>query len=352
MLQGYSLKRVDLRSDTVTQPTDEMRAVMAAARVGDDVFGEDPSVIELQNRMAALLGKEAGLFVPSGTMSNAIAIRTHTQPGDEIVTEASSHIYLYEGGGYAALSGCSIALVPSQSGIMNATEVAQKIRKSANGKSHYPNGTLISIENTSNRGGGTCYSQAVIDEIAGVAQEQDCALHMDGARLFNAVAATGVDVKRMVKDCDTISICISKGLGAPVGGVLVGSNKIIEQAHRWRKMFGGGMRQAGVLAAAGLYALEHNRERLMEDHRRAYQLAESLNEVDGLEVDLNLVQTNMIYLRTESSAEGVVKQLGEEGIDVLAIESNLIRLVTHLHIGDEDIDNTIYAFRKVFAPVN
>ena len=149
MLQGYSLKRVDLRSDTVTQPTDEMRAVMAAARVGDDVFGEDPSVIELQNRMAALLGKEAGLFVPSGTMSNAIAIRTHTQPGDEIITEESSHIYVYEGGGYAALSGCSIALVPSQSGIMNATEVAQKIRKSANGKSHYPNGTLISIENTS-----------------------------------------------------------------------------------------------------------------------------------------------------------------------------------------------------------
>jgi len=340
------LNRVDLRSDTVTQPTDEMRAVMSTAPVGDDVFGEDSTVIELQNRMASLLGKEAGLFVPSGTMSNAIAIRCHTQPGDEIITEENSHIYVYEGGGYAALSGCSVALVPSEVGIMEVSNVESKIRKSVDGKSHYPNGTLVCLENTSNRGGGTFYPQGNIDGIAKKARAQNCAVHMDGARLFNAVIASGVEPSRMVRDCDTVSICISKGLGAPVGGVLLGSNELIQQAHRWRKMFGGGMRQAGVIAAAGLYALDHNRERLAEDHHRAYQLANGLIDIDGIEIDLKSVQTNMVYLQTKTSAVEIVKKLADHGIDVLAIESNLIRLVTHLHIGDEDIEKTIHVFQK------
>jgi threonine aldolase len=342
------MNRVDLRSDTVTQPVPGMRAAMTEAKVGDDVFGEDPTVIELQNRVAALLGKEAGLFVPSGTMSNAVAIRCHTQPGDEIIAEENSHIYVYEGGGFAALSGCSIALVPSRSGIMNASDVESKIRKSAHGKSHFPNGTLVCVENTSNRGGGSCYSQEEIDQIGGVACKHECALHMDGARLFNASVATDVEPDRMVRDCDTVSICLSKGLGAPVGSVLVGTQELIAQAHRWRKMFGGGMRQAGVLAAAGLYALDHNRTRLVEDHRRAFQLAETIAELHGVNIDLNSVQTNMVYLQTEIPAVQIVKKMGTQGVDMLAIGENLIRLVTHLHISDGDIEHCVHAFRTVF----
>lgn len=341
------MNRVDLRSDTVTQPTDEMRAVMSTAQVGDDVFGEDSTVIELEERMASLLGKEAGLFVPSGTMSNAIAIRCHTQPGDEIITEEKSHIYVYEGGGYAALSGCSVALVSSDLGIMDVSDVESKIRKSAHGKSHYPNGTLVCMENTANRGGGTCYTQEQIDDIAQMAISKDCAVHMDGARLFNAIIASGLEPARLVRDCDTISICISKGLGAPVGGVLVGSKKVIEQAHRWRKMFGGGMRQAGILAAAGLYALDHHIERLAEDHFRARQLAEGLVGTTGLDLNINSVQTNMVYIKTEDLADNIVKLLAAELIDVLAIGTHLIRMVTHLHIDDEGIERTVNAFKKI-----
>lgn len=341
------MNRVDLRSDTVTQPTDEMRAVMSTAQVGDDVFGEDSTVIELEERMASLLGKEAGLFVPSGTMSNAIAIRCHTQPGDEIITEEKSHIYVYEGGGYAALSGCSVALVSSDLGIMDVSDVESKIRKSAHGKSHYPNGTLVCMENTANRGGGTCYTQEQIDDIAQMAISKDCAVHMDGARLFNAIIASGLEPARVVRDCDTISICISKGLGAPVGGVLVGSKEVIEQAHRWRKMFGGGMRQAGILAAAGLYALDHHIERLAEDHFRARQLAEGLVGTTGIDLNINSVQTNMVYIKTEDLADNIVKLLAAELIDVLAIGTHLIRMVTHLHIDDEGIERTVNAFKKI-----
>ena len=341
------MNRVDLRSDTVTQPTDEMRAVMSTAQVGDDVFGEDSTVIELEERMASLLGKEAGLFVPSGTMSNAIAIRCHTQPVDEIITEEKSHIYVYEGGGYAALSACSVALVSSDLGIMDVSDVESKIRKSAHGKSHYPNGTLVCMENTANRGGGTCYTQEQIDDIAQMAISKDCAVHMDGARLFNAIIASGLEPARVVRDCDTISICISKGLGAPVGGVLVGSKKVIEQAHRWRKMFGGGMRQAGILAAAGLYALDHHIECLAEDHFRARQLAEGLVGTTGIDLNINSVQTNMVYIKTEDLADNIVKFLAAELIDVLAIGTHLIRMVTHLHIDDEGIERTLNAFKKI-----
>lgn len=319
---------------------------MASADVGDDVFGEDPTVIKLQERMASIMGKEAGLMVPSGTMANAIAIRTHTQPGDEIITEEHSHIYVYEAGGFAALSGCSVALVPSERGIMTGEAVKAKIRKPSECSSHYPNGSLVCLENTSNRGGGTFYPQSVIDEIAQVASESDCALHVDGARIFNAAVASGEDPARIVRDCDTVSICISKGLGAPVGGVLVGSREVIDQAHRWRKMFGGGMRQAGILAAAGLYALENNRERLSDDHARARALAAELEGVAGLQVDLESVQSNMIYLRTESPASGFVEKAAARGVDFLALGSDLVRLVTHLHITDQDIDKTVNVFKN------
>ncbi len=341
------MNRVDLRSDTVTQPSVGMQEAMANARLGDDVFGEDPTVSELEKKMASLLGKEAGLFVPSGTMSNAIAIRSHTQPGDEIITEERSHIYIYEGGGFAALSGCSIALVPSRNGIMSAENVASKIRKSKESGGHYPNSALICLENTSNRGGGTCYEQECIDEITKVARDEDCAVHMDGARLFNAAISSGIEVSSMVKDCDSVSICISKGLGAPVGGVLVGSKELIERAHRWRKMFGGGMRQAGVLAAAGIYALDNNLDRLEEDHSRAYKLASALNDFKEFELDLQSVQTNIINLKTKKSAHLLVEDLAKLEIDALAIGPNLIRLVTHLHITEGDIEKCIHAFTQL-----
>lgn len=340
---------VDLRSDTVTKPTDEMRQLIATAKVGDDVLGDDPTIIALQNMISELLDKEAALFVPSGTMSNAIAIRTHTKPGDEIITESTSHIYIYEGGGYAALSGCSVALVPGKLGIMTPEDVEKAIRKSDGSLGHFPNGSLVCVENTSNRGGGTCYSQENLDAIAKVAHENDCAVHMDGARLFNAAIATGTNPARIVRDYDSISICLSKGLGSPVGSLLVGSSEFIAQAHRWRKMFGGGMRQAGVIAAAGIYALEHNISRLDDDHKRANKLAIAINEMDMFSVNIEGVQTNMVYIEINGdlNANQVVEKLAEHDVHVLALGDNLLRAVTHIHITDEDINKSINAFKTI-----
>ena len=339
--------RIDLRSDTVTKPCEGMREAMRVAEVGDDVNGDDPTVIRLQKRVAQLLGKEAGLFVPSGTMSNAVAVRTHTQPGDEIIAEESSHLYLYEGGGYAALSGCSIALVPGSRGILEPEEVQKRIRKSAGSRSHYPNASLVCLENTSNRGGGTCYPVEVLDEICRLSREADCRLHLDGARLFNAVIASGESAASLTEGFDSISVCLSKGLGAPVGSVLVGTRSFIDRAHRWRKLFGGGMRQSGILAAAGLYALDHNIKRLADDHNRARRLAEGLGETTGLSVDQEAVQTNMVYLETKEPAKGYVDRLAEMGVGCFALGDRLIRLVTHLQIDDEGIEEVIMAFNEV-----
>lgn len=346
-MREYPSDRVDLRSDTVTQPTAGMREAMHAAKVGDDVLGDDPTVRELEEHLATILGKESALFVASGTMANAVAIRAHTSPGDEIITETTSHIYQYEGGGYAALSGCSISLVPGQNGILNPKDVTKAIRKEDGSLGHYPDGSLVCVENTSNRGGGTCYPQETLDAIAKVARDNDCAAHMDGARLFNAVIATGTDPARMVRDYDSISICLSKGLGAPVGSVLVGTSEFIAKAHRWRKMFGGGMRQAGVIAACGLYALENNIERLEDDHVRARRLAEAVNEMDGFEVDLESVETNMVYIDGDLGAAKILEGLAESGIDVLDVGPTAVRAVVHLHITDEDIERAIDAFSKL-----
>ena len=346
-MREYPSDRVDLRSDTVTQPTAAMREVMMSAPVGDDVLGDDQTVIQLQDMLAEMLGKEAALFVPSGTMCNAIAIRAHTVPGDEIITENASHIYVYEGGGYAALSGCSVALVPGKSGIMDPKDVEKAIRKQEGSLGHYPNGTLVCVENTANRGGGTCYPQETLDEIARVAHKNGCAAHIDGARLFNASVATGVSPSRMVREYDSISICLSKGLGTPVGSVLVGSSEFIAKAHRWRKMFGGGMRQAGVLAACGIYALENHVERLLEDHRRAKYLAESVNSLDGFSVNLDSVETNMVYIEGNIGAKQILEKLANQGIDVLEVGPTAIRAVVHLHITDEDIERTIKGFQAI-----
>jgi len=351
-VKDYPSERVDLRSDTVTQPTPPMREAMAAAVVGDDVLGDDPTVIELQNRIAEMLGKEAALFVPSGTMSNAVAIKSQTKPGDEIVTHRKSHIYMYEAGGYAVLAGCSISLVEGERGQMSPEDVQRAIRKVAGSDSHYPECTLICVENTANVGGGSIYDQDTLDAICEVAHKNDCRAHMDGARMFNAIVASGTNPARMVRDFDTISICLSKGLGAPIGSVLVGDAATIAEAHRWRKMFGGGMRQSGILAAAGLYALENNIDRLGEDHARARRLAEALDAMEAYSIDLGAVQSNMVYINCKKDgAKTLVNSLAERGVDVLDLEQGVdygdistVRAVVHLHITDEDIDRVIAAF--------
>ncbi len=339
---------IDLRSDTVTQPTEGMRKAMSEAIVGDDVLGDDPTVIELQNKAAKLLGKEAALYVPSGTMSNIVATRTHTSPGDEIVTEAHSHIYKYEGGAFAALSGCSVALVDGKNGLMTSEQVSSSIRKAEGSLSHYPNGSLVCVENTAQGGGGSVYSQEVIDDICKVAREKDCKLHMDGARLFNAIVASNTDPARMVRDFDSVSICLSKGLGAPIGSVLVGSKRDLAQAHRWRKMFGGGMRQAGMMAAAGIYALENNIDRLREDHRRARKFAEALVEMPNFSVNLDTVQSNIVYVGVgKGRSKQMIEKLAKQDIDILDTDDSTIRAVFHLHISDDDLDNIITGFSKI-----
>ncbi len=339
---------IDLRSDTVTQPTEGMREAMAKAVLGDDVLGDDPTVIELQEKAAKILGKETALYVPSGTMSNIVATRTHTSPGDEIVTEAHSHIYRYEGGAFAALSGCSIALVHAKNGLMTPEEVSNSIRKAEGSLSHYPNGSLVCVENTSQGGGGTVYSQDTMDEICKIARERDCKLHMDGARLFNAAVASGTDPARIVRDFDTVSICLSKGLGAPVGSILVGSKTDLAEAHRWRKMFGGGMRQAGVIASAGIYALENNIERLSEDHKRARRLAEALNEMPAFSIDLDTVQSNIVFIGTgKGNTKEIIAGLSKKGVEILEIDDSTVRAVFHLHITDNDVEKAIEAFTQI-----
>ena len=339
---------IDLRSDTVTQPTEDMRKAMLEAKVGDDVLGDDPTVIELQNKAAKILGKEAALYVPSGTMSNIVATRTHTSPGDEIVTEAHSHVYQYEGGAFAALSGCSVAIIHAKNGLMTSEEVSNSIRKAEGSLSHYPNGSLVCVENTAQGGGGTVYPQETLDEICKVAREKDCKLHLDGARLFNAVVASNTDPARMVRDFDSVSICLSKGLGAPVGSVLVGSKKDLAQAHRWRKMFGGGMRQAGMMAAAGIYALENNIERLSEDHRRAKQFAEVVSEMPKFSIKTENIQSNIVFIGVgKGNTERIIGELAKYGIDILSTDDSTIRAVFHLHITDKDLEKAIEAFAQV-----
>ena len=348
-MREHPSSRIDFRSDTVTQPTTVMRQAMHEASVGDDVLGDDPTVIELQDRVAAMFGKEAGLFVASGTMSNAIALRTHTVPGDEIVCDKTAHIYRYEGGGYAALCGASIALVDGEGGLMTPEQVRSAVRKAEGSGSHYPNGSLVCVENTSNLGGGSCYDQTTLDDIAKVAASLGCATHIDGARIFNAAVATGVDVARMCQHYDSVSICFSKGLGAPVGSVLVGSSAFIAKAHRWRKLFGGGWRQAGLLASACLHALDHHVDRLQDDHDRAQRIAVMLNDLPEFNVDLATVQTNMVYANTNRPAAEVVEQYAANGVDMFDLSDNRIRVVVHLHITDEDVERFTDISQRLFG---
>jgi len=338
---------IDLRSDTVTQPSEPMRQAMSVAEVGDDVYGEDPTVNRLQEYLADRLGKEAGLFMASGTMSNQVAINSHTHHGQEVICHRWNHVFNFEGGTAPAFSGVGFNLLDGEYGTITAKQVEEAIRPVSY---HYPQTALISLENTHNKAGGTIFPLEEIVKIREVAEAHGLPMHLDGARLFNAVVATGIDPSEWAGHFDTVSICLSKGLGAPVGSVLLGSREFIDRAVWVRKRFGGAMRQAGVLAAAGLYALEQNVERLAEDHGNARRLAESVNAIIGLDVDLRAVQTNIFMINTFRSGlseEEVHLKLADKGILMHPFGRDHIRVVTHLNVSAEDISRVIEEFEKV-----
>jgi threonine aldolase len=337
---------IDLRSDTGTRPTPAMREAMMRAEVGDDVFGEDPTVNALEERVAALFGHEAAVFCPSGTMTNQIAVNIHTRPGDEVICDEGAHIYRYEGGGVMATSGCSVKLIHGDHGRFTAAHVEACIND--------PKATwlartrLVNIENTCNRGGGAVWDLNSVDIIRQVCLTHGLRLHMDGARLFNAMAVTGESPSDWGSRFDTISVCLSKGLGAPVGSVLVGSAEHIAEARRVRKRLGGGMRQAGILAAAGLYALDHHVARLQDDHRRARRLADALQTLPYI-ASLMPVRTNIIILTLAGgrTADRFLEQLRAHGIIAAAFGPHMVRMVTHLDVNDESIDRTIHILKQM-----
>jgi threonine aldolase len=319
---------IDLRSDTVTRPTPEMRAAMAAAEVGDDVYGEDPTVNLLEKRAAEIFGREAALFVPTGTMGNQIGIRLHTEPGQEVICESRSHILDWEMASIAVFSGCVVRAVATPSGTLTWKDIEPVIY----GRSSFRAATgLIEIENTANLAGGRVTSLRAMEEIWANAKERKLPVHLDGARIFNAATALGVDVKTLTRGFDTVMFCLSKALCAPVGSMLVGSAELMERAHVYRKGMGGGMRQAGVLAAAGLIALEEMPKRLHEDHANAKLLAEALAHIDGIVIDPETVETNIVIFRVAEgiSAADVVARLKRRGILISTVGPDAIRLVTH-----------------------
>lgn len=328
---------IDLRSDTVTKPTPEMLDAMFSAKVGDDVFGEDPAINELESYAASIFGMEDALFAPSGTMTNQIAIKVHTVPGDEVVCSYESHIYRYEGGGIALNSGASARLIPGASGLLTAEQVAREINDPEN--VHLPITKLVSLENTSNRGGGLCYDFSEIEKIGKVSRDNGLMFHLDGARIFNAIVKNNEDPKAYGREFDSISVCLSKGLGAPVGSVLIGDKAFIKQARRVRKVFGGGMRQAGYIAAAGLYALKNNVERLAEDHQRASQIAASAEKCSFVESVIT-PETNIVvfHLKSDITNTEFLEKLKTKGVLGIDFGPGRIRLTTHLNLSDSDVN--------------
>jgi threonine aldolase len=338
---------IDLRSDTVTRPTPAMRRAMAEAEVGDDVFGEDPTVHALEARTAELLGKEAAVFVPSGTMANQIAVGVHTRPGDELLCATTSHVYVWEAGGIARLSGVTARTFEGDFGLLSLDEIKDAIRPD---DIHYVRTRLVWLENTHNRGGGRIHPIEGIAAIRHWARENRLAIHLDGARLMNAVVATGRPAREWAQHFDTVSICFSKGLGAPIGSALAGSAEAIRHARRLRKVFGGGMRQAGIVAAAALYALEHNVERLAEDHAGAQVLAEAFQNTEGFALESGPVETNLVWVRVDptlGTAADVVAYLRTRGILVAALGSQVIRACTHLDLTRQDIAYAASVIRQV-----
>ena len=334
------MKVIDLRSDTVTQPTDEMRRAMAEAEVGDDVLGEDPTTIRLEEMAAEMLGKEAGLFTPSGTMSNLISVLAHCNRGDEVIMGSEAHIFWNETGGAATLGGVQLRLVPNdERGWLDPAEVAAVIRPRSN--IHFPPTSLVCIENTHNRCNGGILTGEITTAIADIAHDNGVAVHLDGARIFNAAVALGVSSRELAREADSISFCLSKGLSAPAGSLLCGSLGFVEGARKWRKMLGGGMRQVGVLAAAGIVALNTMIGRLAQDHANARGLAEGLARIPGIRVSPQLVQTNIVFVQVDpelGEVQEFMRRLSEEGVKVSYPGAHRFRMVTHRHITNQDVD--------------
>jgi threonine aldolase len=341
------MKVIDLRSDTVTRPTPRMREAMARAEVDDDVMGDDPTVLRLQDRLAEMLGKEAAVFVPSGTMSNQIGLRVNCQPGDEFICELNCHIYRYEQGAYAQLSGLVSRTVEGEFGVLRLEQLTDLIR---GGDDHLVNTRLVCLENTHNRGAGRIQPYDEVVRICKWAHEHGLATHLDGARLFNAVIATGIPASQWAQHFDTVNVCFSKGLGAPVGSAIAGSKALMAKAHRARKLLGGGMRQAGIIAAGALYALEHHVDRLAEDHAHAQILADAVRQCPGLQLKPDTIDTNIVIFFVDhklGTAEEFAGRLEAEGVLAYDIAAQSIRLVTHLDVSGEDTHRAADVIRKV-----
>ena len=337
------MKISDFRSDTVTQPDEEMRQAMARAVVGDDVFGEDPTVKELEEKAAEIFGKEAALFLPSGTMANQVAVFCHTQAGDEVILERDSHIYNFEVGGLAVISRVQVHPIVGEQGVMSPEDVERAIRPK---NLHLPRTSLICLENTHNLAGGKVLPLENIRAIWEIAKTHNVRVHIDGARIFNACCASGISPREYAHYCHSLSFCLSKGLGAPVGSLLVGDKEWIEEARRVRKMLGGGMRQAGVLAACGLIALER-REQLTRDHHLARQLTQGLSQFPQIHIEEPETNIVMVYLSPPFQAEEFVQRIREKGVLAVAIRQNLVRFVTHKDVDEQDVQRAIEAVGSV-----
>ncbi len=343
-----SLTPKDFRSDTVTRPTAAMRAAMAAADVGDDVWGEDPTVIGLQQRLAEMLGKEAALFVASGTMSNLIGVRVHCRPGEAMICEAESHVYYYEQGGYAQINGVIARPLQGQNGVLRLEQLECLPECD---DPHFPRTRLLCLENTHNRGGGRIQPYGNVESLCAWARQRGLRTHLDGARLWNAAVASGIPLARWSQHFDTVNVCFSKGLGAPVGSALAGPRDLIREALRHRKVFGGGMRQAGVLAAAALHALDHHVDRLAEDHGNARKLAAGLRQIPGIRVAPEVIDTNLVYFHLDPgpiTAVELVARLRGRGILMHETGPRSIRAVTHLDVTAADVAAAIEAVAAEF----
>lgn len=338
---------IDLRSDTVTKPTPEMRLAMANAEVGDDVLGDDPTVRALEARAAELLGKEAAVFVPSGTMANQIAVGVHAGPGDELICAESSHVYVWEAGGMARLWGVTAQTFPGDHGLLRLSDIQDAIRPA---DAHYAQTRLVWLENTHNRGGGRIHPLKSVAEITDWARSRGLATHLDGARLMNAVVASGTSARAWCEGFDTVSLCFSKGLGAPVGSVLAGSAKAIGEARKLRKLMGGGMRQAGILAAGALYALDNHVERLAEDHANARILADAFDGLEGFRLESGPVETNLVWVEVDpavGTAAEIVARLKARGVLIAALGKQVVRACAHLNVSREDAETAAEEIRRL-----
>jgi threonine aldolase len=340
------MKSIDLRSDTITRPTKEMRKAMFEAEVGDDVFGEDPTVNKLQEKCADISGKEKTLFVPSGCMANQLAVKAHTQPGDEVICESECHIFNYETAAPAILSNVQMMTVRGEYGVMQLDEIKKFVRTK---EYYFPRTRLICLENTHNRAGGVIQPIEVIKEISEFAKANGIMMHMDGARIFNASIETGITVKEYASYFDSISFCFSKGLGAPVGSILCGSHNFIAIAHKWRKIIGGGMRQAGILAAAALYALENNTKRLKEDNDKAKYFATEISKIKEISINLDKVHTNIvIFANSKYQKSELIAKLKEKGVLISAGSFENLRAVFHLDVTFEEVKESVKIFKTLF----